>query len=113
MVIRVAGDGKQYKAMLSDGRGGGPFAKSPTFMHDILTKEGKEEEVALCLSDFKPSYGPRPGSAGTKLVASEMVDAGFALSLIDSKCNPNPTFNQGEFDFSLRIKAMEFKKRNG
>lgn len=109
MLIRVEGDGKEYKASLSDGTVGGPFAKSPTYFHDFKTISGQEESINLPLCDFKPSYGGRLGRDDkTPLDPSKMVQMGFALSYLDSSCEPNESIGKGRTEFHLRIADVRF-----
>ena len=43
--VRYRGDGKTYKVLLSDGQGGGPWSKSPSWQHDLPTTAGEEAEA--------------------------------------------------------------------
>jgi len=110
MVLRVTGDGKQYKVTLSNGKGGGPFATSPVYAHDLWTKAGQEQELSFPLSDFKASFGGRLGKDQTPLVPSDVVQAGVMLSLYDASCEANPTFKEAEatFGFKLEVKSLGF-----
>jgi hypothetical protein len=109
MVIRVEGDGKQYKASLSDGKGGGPFASTPTYFHDFATRNGEEISITLPLCDFKPSFGGRLGRDRTSLDPSQMVQMGFMLSYLDASCEPNQSVVESETEFSLRIFDVGFE----
>jgi hypothetical protein len=108
MLIRVEGDGKQYKASLSDGNSGGPFASAPTYSHDFKTKAGQEESIVMPLCDFKPSFGGRLGRDQTPLDPSKMVQMGFALSYLNASCKPNESVGEDKTEFSLRIADVRF-----
>ena len=127
--IKFRGDGKTYKVLLSDGKRstGAPFSRSPSWQIDLPTNksdnncdikngEGDDfQEVVLSLKDFQPSFGGGPSSRPSvdeikkcKLIASDMRQIGFMLSLRLSDGRPNPpeTFGQGIFDFSLEIDSI-------
>jgi len=114
--VRYRGDGKTYKVLLSDGGG----MRSPSWQVDLPTMAATEDgdadaacEVDLPLEDFRPAFGPRSVSEKDrkkyKLVASEMRQLGFMLSLklSDGSDNPVETFGEGIFDFSLEIESIE------
>lgn len=109
MVIRVEGDGKQYKASLSDGNGSGPFASTPTYFHDFATRKGEEIIIKLPLCDFKPCFGGRLGRDQTPLEPGKIVQMGLMLSYLDASCEPNQTVGEGKTEFSLRIADLGFE----
>lgn len=114
------GDGKTYKILLSDGKGGGPFSKTPSWQADLQTRnltnaeQDPPEERIIPLSTLQPSFGGR-GAANrlqTELFqfhATEMLQLGLMLSLklSDGRANPTETFGAGVFDFKLEVQAME------
>lgn len=108
LVLRVKGDGKQYKALLSDGSGSGPYAHSPTYQHDFCTSE-EVQEITMSLDEFKPHLDFRLASDQTRMDTSKMVQVGFMLSPLDSSSHANPKFGEGVFSFSLQVEAMDFK----
>lgn len=119
--IRVVyrGDGKTYKMLLSDGTGGGPFSKNPSWQVDIPTKnlintEDPPEEKIIPLSTFQPSFGGRGAANRLKIEtfrfhATEMHQLGLMLSLklSDGSANPSETFGTGVFDFKLEVQSIE------
>lgn len=132
--LRIRGDGKTYKVLLSDGNKstGSPLSRTPTWQCDLPTKKAPEsctntsdnnekkgeeffEEVVLPIKDFKPSFGGRSSSRPSEeemqkyeLDLTEMRQIGFMLSLKLSDGSPNPpeTFGEGAFDFSLHIDSI-------
>ena len=108
--IRLKGDGKTYKVLLSDGNG----LRSPSWQIDLPTSSNsKGTVVELPLNQFQPSFGPRKVSESDlhkyKLIPSEMKELGFMLSLklSDGTSNPEETFGKDIFDFSLIIESIE------
>merc|ERR1712224_626399 len=93
----------------------GPTKKSDNNW-EIKNNESDEfQEVVLSLKDFQPSFGGGPSSRPSvneikmcKLIASDMCQIGFMLSLRLSDGRPNPpeTFGEGIFDFSLEIDSI-------
>lgn len=89
--VRVRGDGKTYKVLLTNGQGGGPWSNNPSWQHDLPTALGEEQSVVLPLSDFVPSFGGQATRRHTgSLVATDMAQVGFMLSLYLSDGSPNP-----------------------
>lgn len=117
--LKYRGDGKTYKVLLSDGVGGGPFSKSPSWQLDLPTEERSSNEEAetatLLFEDFLPSFGGRSNQQTSDMgsfqfLNSEIKQIGFMLSLKLSSGDPNPidTFGSGIFDFRLQIENIEF-----
>lgn len=114
------GDGKTYKILLSDGKGGGPFSETPSWQADIPTRnlsnagQDPPEERIIPLSTFQPSFGGR-GAANrlqTELFnfhAAKILQLGLMLSLklSDGRANPTETFGTGVFDFKLEVQSIE------
>jgi len=131
--LRIRGDGKTYKLLLSDGTRSsfGPSKRNPSWQCDIPTKKKKkqnnnnnneastEEEdfdsITIPLSSLTPSWGPRRVSAEEIEAAVHSFDVntlqeiGFMLSLklSDGSNNPIETFGSGIFPFSLQIVSIE------
>ena len=109
--VRYRGDGKTYKVLLSDGQGGGPWSKSPSWQHDLPTTAGEEAEAVLPFGSFTPSFGGAPSrsAAGHSLVPGDMRQVGLMLSLYLSDGAPNPKFGPAgtAFPFSLDVLALE------
>ncbi len=99
--IRVRGDGHLFKFTMRDGVGG------PTFQHDFTTSPDAIQVHELSFSEFRPSWRGRACSS-CSLVVSDMAEAGFMLSLKNSKGEPNPTFGTGTFPFHIQIDEMSF-----
>lgn len=110
--VRYKGDGKTYKLLLSNGGGGGPFGRSPSWQHDIATKAGEVTTATYPISDFVPSFGGRSAQprAGAKLAVADVSQVGFMLSLKLSNGGDNPpaTFGRGIFGFELVVEDVEF-----
>lgn len=118
--LKLRGDGKTYKVLLSDGEKstGNPFSRSPSWQMDVPTKKKSNnddadddewEEVTLPLDGFQPSFGGSTVQTTTsKLVATEIHQVGLMLSLKLSNGEPNPpeTFGEGIFDFSLLVASL-------
>lgn len=115
--IKYRGDGRTYKVLLSDGGGGGPLSRSPSWQIDVPTDRDDDDgaswqETTLPLEQFSPSFGgaarSRTLSGDERLVPSEMRELGFMLSLKLSNGEPNPpeTFGDGVFDFSLFVASV-------
>ncbi len=113
--IKYRGDGKTYKILLSDGKGGGPFSSSPSWQCDLPTnKDSQEEETSVYFDDFLPSFGGRgtlsqEERGNYKFVNEEMKQIGLMLSLKLSNGDPNPvdTFGDGIFDFRLEVDDIQ------
>eukprot|EP00551_Chaetoceros_affinis_P001860 CAMPEP_0203639098 /NCGR_PEP_ID=MMETSP0088-20131115/4939_1 /ASSEMBLY_ACC=CAM_ASM_001087 /TAXON_ID=426623 /ORGANISM="Chaetoceros affinis, Strain CCMP159" /LENGTH=235 /DNA_ID=CAMNT_0050493897 /DNA_START=31 /DNA_END=739 /DNA_ORIENTATION=+ len=113
--IKYKGDGKTYKILLSDGKGGGPFSSSPSWQIDLPTKDSSEEEEAcVYFNDFVPSFGGRASLSQVErekysFVNEEMKQIGLMLSLKLSNGDPNPveTFGSGIFDFRLEVDDVQ------
>ena len=113
--LHYQGDGKTYKFLLSDGKSGGPMAKSPSWQIDIPTKSSTSqswETVDLMFDGFLPNFvgrDPLREKDAYTLHPSEMVQIGLMLSLKLSNGQPNPkeTFGEGVFPFQFRLKAIE------
>jgi hypothetical protein len=124
--LKYKGDGKTYKVLLSDGKGGGPFSSSPTWQCDLPTTSiatsddsasasaRADEECILYFKDFIPSFGGRgtltqEQQSQYTFLSEEMKQMGFMLSLKLSNGDANPidTFGSGIFGFELRIHDVE------
>ena len=111
--VKVRGDGRTYKVLLSTGAGGGPWSSTPSWQHDLPTTPGEERSVDLRFSAFVPSFGGAPSrsAAGHVLVPADMRQVGLMLSLYLSDGSPNPERTFGPagtaFDFSLEVLALE------
>lgn len=115
--VKLRGDGKTYKFLLSDGNSstGGPFSRSPVWQIDIPTEKSEDtcSSVTLPLDNFLPSFGPRTVSDSDKkkyqLNPQNVREIGVMLSLKLSNGSPNPveTFGEGKFDFSLKIDSID------
>ena len=125
--LRVRGDGKTYKFLLSDGTGAGPFSRTPSWQCDLPTEnrtdpqEEEEEdsswqEVWIPFDQLRPSFagGPRaqPSPAEQqqhRFDASAMREMGLMLSLkrADGSPNPKETFGEGIFPFQLVVQSIE------
>jgi hypothetical protein len=84
--IQFQGDGKTYKVTLSDGQGGGPAAKNPSWQANIPTTAGKMEQVYIPFDLLLPNFGGRKHSpiedkAKYNFRASEIRNIGLMLSL--------------------------------
>lgn len=120
--IVFRGDGKTYKLLVSDGNPSmGPFAKSPSWQADLVTKrlenDDEWEEITVPFSSFLPNFGgpsakPEEDKAKYTFKAEDMRELGLMLSMKLSNASPNPTetFGRGIFTFSLAIKSMEIMK---
>lgn len=113
--LKYKGDGKTYKLLLSDGKGGGPFSSSPSWQCDLPTKSGDEvEECNVLFVDFIPSFGGRSTLSEEErkqynFVNEEMKQIGLMLSLklSNGESNPVETFGSGIFDFKLEVDEIE------
>lgn len=116
--LKYRGDGKTYKVLLSNGVGGGPFSKSPSWQMDLPTERRsvseEAEEATLLFEDFLPSFGGRSKMTSSERAAYQFVNSdikqiGLMLSLQLSNGGPNPieTFGSGIFDFRLELESIE------
>ena len=114
--VRVRGDGRTYKLLLSNGEPSGPWSNNPSWQADIATRAApgaEPDEVVLPLSAFVPTFGGAPfrggRAGGLALVPQEMRQLGLMLSLYLSDGRPNPpeTFGTGAFSFALDVSAIE------
>ncbi len=113
--LKYKGDGKTYKILLSDGKGGGPFSSSPSWQCDLPTQSsGEMEECNVFFDEFIPSFGGRGTLSEEErkkydFVNEEMKQIGLMLSLKLSNGDPNPveTFGSGIFDFKLEVDGIE------
>jgi len=120
--LKLRGDGKTYKLLLSDGNSSF-MSGSPSWQVDIPTKPltlqddaAASEEITIPLSSLRPSFGGRPSNRPTianhnyTFRMEDMKELGFMLSLRLSDGSPNPkeTFGEGIFDFSLFVESIEF-----
>ncbi len=117
--LKYRGDGKTYKILLSDGKGGGPFSSSPSWQCDLPTTTSNSnsevlEESDLLFKDFLPSFGGRSTLSEEQrkqysFVNEEMRQIGLMLSLKLSNgvSNPVETFGSGIFDFKLEVDDIE------
>lgn len=110
------GDGKTYKLHMSDGTGGGPFARNPAFHADIPTNDKMStsedwQEANIPLSSFKATWGGRAASAehSADFDVTKMTQIGIMLSLklSDGSDNPKETFGEGIFPFNFYLKSIE------
>lgn len=114
------GDGKTYKILLSDGSGGGPFSKKPSWQADLPTKKlsssDPPEEKVVALATFRPNFGGRGSyrlegleTESFQFDSTEMLEIGLMLSLklSDGSANPSQTFGTGVFDFKLEVQSIE------
>ena len=98
--VRYRGDGKTYKVLLSDGQGGGPWSKSPSWQHDLPTTAGEEAEAVLPFGAFKPSLAPfeiffELDEACALVWPNLILDAYFYFDLVVN-------FHTGYFDHDAR-----------
>jgi len=110
--LKIRGDGKMYKILLSDGSGG--FRGGLSFQADFPTKaladDDASQEITLPLESFIPSSG---GSTIAKekadFKAEKMRQIGLMLSLklSDGSANPKESFGEGIFPFSLIVESLE------
>uniref|UniRef100_A0A7S1ZV47 NADH:ubiquinone oxidoreductase intermediate-associated protein 30 domain-containing protein n=1 Tax=Ditylum brightwellii TaxID=49249 RepID=A0A7S1ZV47_9STRA len=116
--VTFRGDGKTYKILLTDGSGGGPSSRSPSWQVDLPTTNKKtqtddddEPDVQiLSFQDFLPSFGPRavpPGKYELDITEMNQIGVMLSLKLSDGRPNPPETFGVGEFDFSLWVEKIE------
>lgn len=113
MKLRLKGDGRTYKVLLSNGAGGGPFSKHPSWQADVATdRTAADQVVRIPLSTFRPSFGGRSISSEEcpVLAPAEMRQVGLMLSLYLSNGEANPVETFGApgtaFDFSLDVMEM-------
>ena len=105
--VKVRGDGRQYKVLLSKG-GGSPFSAAPSWQVDMPTRNGITEVQQLELRDFVPSFGGSPmDRTSHSLVPTEMRELGIMLSLKGAHGQANPTFEDGTFQFELSVLQIE------
>jgi hypothetical protein len=83
---------------VSDGTRGFSTA---SWHHDIVTVEGKEQDLVISLDNLKASMGPRPAPSHLKLDGATIKEMGFMLSLKLSDGSPYPieTYGNGIFPF--------------
>ncbi|CAM9514444.1 unnamed protein product, partial [Heterosigma akashiwo] len=117
--IKYRGDGKTYKILLSDGKGGGPMSNSPSWQVDLHTSQlcgpdDEPQEVVIPFDTFIPSFGGRSTLSVEDrnkytFMPSHMLQLGIMLSLRLSDGSPNPveTFGDGIFDYVLEIYSVE------
>jgi len=112
--LNFRGDGKTYKVIMSDGKGGSPFTGSPSWQIDLPTKRAEDEETMIFFSDLKPSFGGSPKSrpedvAKYKFDPSDIREIGLMLSLklSDGSSNPKETFGEGIFPFLLHVNFIK------
>jgi NADH dehydrogenase [ubiquinone] 1 alpha subcomplex assembly factor 1 len=114
--LNFRGDGKTYKVLLSNGKGGGPWSGSPSWQADLPTKISKSsddplEERVVPFTSFTPSFGGRGSSRleteKFEFENSDMQQLGLMLSLQLSDGTPNPRETFGEpgsiFDYKLEV----------
>ena len=119
--LKVIGDGKTYKLLLSDGSRStfGPSKRSPSWQFDLKTTDsngGKEpQEIVVPVSSLVPSWGGGPRGQPTseereqaQFNVQDMKEIGIMLSLQLSDGSPNPkeTFGEGIFPFSLQVTSI-------
>jgi hypothetical protein len=115
MRLRIRGDGKTYKFLLSEGKSQG--MRLPTWQIDVPTQDnGEWQEVVLPLEKLAPSWGGRRESKPSPeerlkhtFDPTAMRQVGVMLSLYRSNGEPNPkeTYGQGIFPFSLHVQSLE------
>ena len=132
--LRFRGDGKTYKLLFSDGMSGGPGAKSPSWQADLPTNpmisasattanddsakkddpgqvDWQEAVVPLdaLYPNFVGGFGRFKSREDYVFDPTAMVEMGLMLSLqlSDGRPNPQATFGQGTFPFSLHIQSIE------
>jgi NADH dehydrogenase [ubiquinone] 1 alpha subcomplex assembly factor 1 len=109
--VRYVGDGKTYKVLFSDGNQSafGPSRRSPSWQHDLPTKEGVEETTTIRLDLLIPSLQGGAVETEMKLDPTKVQQIGFMLSLKLSSgaSNPMETFGCGIFPFSLKVRSIE------
>jgi len=110
--LKLNGDGKTYKLMLSDGSKN--MTGGISWQADIPTKDdGVEQTVTILFSELKPTSAGAPrrvNLADVKpLIAADMKEIGLMLSLklSDGSDNPKETFGEGIFDFALKVLSIE------
>jgi hypothetical protein len=122
MIIRIKGDGKTYKFLLSEGNrnAGSPISRLPTWQIDLPTQVSGDndewQEVVVPFDKLAPSWGGRAQSRPSeeeklkhKFDPTSMREVGIMLSLYRSNGEPNPkeTFGEGIFPFSLHVQSLE------
>jgi hypothetical protein len=116
--LKIIGDGKTYKFIMSDGNtGGGPFSRSPSWRCDIPTKDDNiEQDIYIPFTQLNPACGGRPSNnpsakeiSNYKFDATTIREIGLMLSLRLSDGSPNPkeTFGEGIFPFSLKVSSIK------
>ena len=109
--LRLKGDGKTYKLLLSQGRGsGGPMASQPSWQADLPTT-GDWQDVTVPFDSLLPNFGGRreqPKKEDYTFKAENMKELGLMLSLklSDGSANPPETFGEGLFDFELEVESI-------
>lgn len=114
----MKGDGKTYKLVLSDGSGGGPYARKPSWQADLPTENLKEtdqwQETTIPLTSLLPIFAGNGSQRNETnqchvINPTEIKQLGVMLSLKNADGSPNPpeTFGTGTFPFSLQIKSIE------
>jgi hypothetical protein len=113
--LRIIGDGKTYKLLLSDGSKStfGPSRRSPSWQADIPTRnDGKEQVMDIPIHSLQPSWVFRPSKeeqSNVNFDVSSVQELGFMLSLklSDGSANPVVTFGEGIFPFSLKVLSID------
>ena len=121
--LRVRGDGKTYKFLLSDGTGAGPISRKPSWQFDVPTENRTDPQhddswqgVIIPFDQLLPSFagGPRAQPSDVekrqhRFDASAMREMGLMLSLkrADGSPNPKETFGEGIFPFQLIVQSIE------
>lgn len=126
--LRVRGDGKTYKFLLSNGTGAGPFSRNPSWQVDIPTENLVDKQsadadnttaawrdVTIPFDQLLPSFAGGPRAQPTDdeqqrytFDASSMREMGLMLSLKRSDGSPNPkeSFGEGIFPFALAVQSV-------
>ena len=124
--LRIRGDGKTYKFIITDGTGAGPFSGKPSWQFDVPTEQQQDDvvgaeaggwqDVRIPLDQLLPSYagGSRAQSTtnndtGTLVFdASSVREIGLMLSLkrADGSLNPKATYGEGIFPFALAVQSI-------
>ena len=112
--VRYVGDGKTFKVLFSVGNQSafGPSRRSPSWQHDLPTKQGIEETTIIRLESFTPSLQRGAVETDVKLDPVKVQQLGFMLSLKlgSGESNPVKTFGCGIFPFSLKVRSIEVVK---
>jgi hypothetical protein len=119
MKLKIIGDGKTYKFIMSNGNtgGGGLFSRSPSWQCDIPTRDDNiEQDIYIPFTKLHPAFGGRSSNKPSpkemslyKFDVTTIREIGLMLSLRLSDGSPNPkeTFGEGMFPFSLKVSSIK------